>query len=282
MSDSIFQHPFTLKARRASVATLVLLLLGIAMQPVESLAWREVKAGQSELNLEELEGALGQGLVVGVLGGFRTIIADFVWIRMTSDWRKKDRAKVDAMIRLATTLDPRPEFFWRNSARIIAYDMPNWRIQEEGGYDAVPDEREYQLNLEQAGIAFKLLERAREFHPDDPRLYLETAQIYMNRLKDFVNAAKWFLRASEIPSAPYYAARMYAQLLREQGRDAEAYEFLKELYVSLPDDPRAQKGVVLERIRVLEDALRTPLLFRFQAEALGPVTLPGESLMELE
>jgi tetratricopeptide (TPR) repeat protein len=249
----------------------ILLILGVCLRPIEDPAWKQVKSGQMELNLQGIEGSLGQGLVVGVLGGFRTIMADLVWIRMNTIWQRKDRAKLDAMIRLVTTLDPRPEFFWINSARMVAYDVPNWRIQEEGGYDAVPEVRQRALDLEQAEQAFVLLERAREFHPDSPKLTLETGQIYLNRLKDMPNAAKWFLKTAEMPGAPYFAARIYAELLRNQGKDREAYEYLKELHQTLPEDPFAQKGIVLERIQNLEEELEVPDILRFRPSVISPV-----------
>ncbi|WP_308984619.1 tetratricopeptide repeat protein [Thalassobacterium sedimentorum] len=234
-------------------------------RPLEGPAWRVVKSGQPEMNLEAIEGALGQGLVVGVLGGFRAILADFLWIRTNTIWERRDRVKMDAMVRLVTTLDPRPEFFWINGSRMIAYDVPNWRIREEGGYSEVPEARQRAIDLEQSHQAFDLLDEALEFHPDRAKLYLEKGQIYLNRLKDDANAAKWFLQASKQADAPYYAARIYAELLRKQGKNAEAYTYLKDLHRELPNVPYAQKGIILERIRELENTLEIPFWERFQA-----------------
>ncbi|MEN8661125.1 MAG: tetratricopeptide repeat protein [Lentimonas sp.] len=276
MEVPLLQHPIAQRLRRILTTLAVLLLLGLLLRPVEAPAWEVVKTGQAELNLEAIEGALGQGLVVGVLGGFRTIMADFTWIRMNTIWQRRDRAKLDAMIRLVTTLDPRPEFFWVNSSRMVAYDVPNWRIKEEGGYDAVSKERQRELDFEQAQQAFKLLERAREFHPDNPKLVLETGQIHLNRLKDIPNAAKWFLKAAEMPGAPYFAARIHAELLRQQGKDQEAYAYLKNLHQTLPNQPRAQKGIVLERIRTLEEDLKIPYLLRFKVVGITPVVNPSQ------
>lgn len=242
----------------------VLIGLGLVVKPIETTAWQAVKEHQPELKLEGIEGALGQGLLVGVLGGFRTITADFFWIRANAIWEQQDRVKLDAMIRLVTTLDPRPDFFWINSARMIAYDVPNWRIRQEGGYNQLPESRQQEIDREQAEQAFALLEKAREFHPDKAKLYLETAQIYLNRLKDLENAARWFLLASQKPDAPYYAARIYAELLRREGRHKDAYSFLKQLYEELPDDPYAQKPTILDRIREIETTLKVPVWQRFK------------------
>ena len=35
---------------------------------------------------------------------------------------------------------------------------------------------------------------------------------------------------------------------KQQGLDAEAYDFLKNLHTELPNTPYAQKGIILERI----------------------------------
>lgn len=259
-----FNHPVLLRLRGVFLTLLVLVVVGLLARPIEAPAWQRVQSGQPELNLAGVQSALGQGLVVGMLGGFRAIMADFLWIRANRIWEDRDAAKLDPMIRLVTTLDPRPDFFWINSARMIAYDMPNWRIQEEGGYRAVPAWRQEAIDLEQARQAFAHLSRALDFHPQNPKLYLEIGQIYLNRLDDPAQAAPWFLRASEQPGAPYFAARIYAELLRRQGREVEAYDFLKHLHKGLPEDPHAQKDIVLERIRGLERSLQIPLSQRYQ------------------
>ena len=256
-------HPLHIRLFKIFSILIILVLLGLLMRPIEVSAWNAVKAGQSEMNLEELEGALGQGLVVGVLGGFRAILADFLWIRTNTIWERRDRTKLDSMVRLVTTLDPRPDFFWINGSRMIAYDVPNWRIREEGGYSEVPEDRQQVIDLEQSAQAFDLIDQALNFHPENAKLYLEKAQIYLNRLKDDANAAKWFLRASEQDDAPYFAARIHAELLRKQGLDVEAYDFLKNLHIELPNIPSAQKGIILERIIDLEKTLEIPFWERF-------------------
>ncbi|MDG2346463.1 MAG: hypothetical protein P8M62_10535 [Opitutae bacterium] len=267
-------HPLLQRSRSVGIVLLTLLSLGLVTRPIEAPAWEIVKAGQPEMNLEAIEGSLGQGLVIGVLGGFRAVMADFLWIRTNTIWERRDRVKLDAMVRLVTTLDPRPDFFWINGARMIAYDVPNWRIREEGGYAEVSEDRQLAIDLEQAQQAFVMLARAREFHPENAKLYLETGQIYLNRLKDNVNAAQWFLSASQQLDAPYYAARIYGELLRREGKDVEAYAYLKQLFQQLPNDPYAQKPIILDRIKELEDHLQIPVWQRF-VPVHGPLSKPS-------
>ena len=108
-----------------------------------------------------------------------------------------------------------------------------------------------------------MVDQALDFHPGNAKLYLEKAQIYLNRLKDDANAAKWFLQASEQDDAPYFAARIHAELLRKQGLNLEAYDFLKNLHTELPNIPYAQKGIIIERILDLEKTLKIPFRERF-------------------
>jgi tetratricopeptide (TPR) repeat protein len=264
--SSAQKHPLLQRLQNIFLLVLTLILVGLLARPIEGYAWKTVKAVQPEMNLEGIEGALGQGLVIGVLGGFRAIIADFLWIRTNTVWENRDRVKLDTMIRLVTTIDPRPDFFWINGARMIAYDVPHWRIKDEGGHFKVPESRQQQIDREQAEQAFAQLEIARGFHPEKAKFYVETGQIYMNRLKENLKAAEWFLLASKKPDAPYYVSRIYGELLRREGKKKEAYEFLKQLYRELPDVPPAQKPVILDRIREAEVTLKVPVWQRFSPD----------------
>lgn len=264
---SVRENPLLARLGFAAVCVAVLLAAALATRPLEAPAWEKVRARKPELNLGEMEDALGQGVVIGVLGGFRTILADFLWIRLHGVWEDREREKLVPLIRLVTTLDPRPEYFWINGARMVAYDVPNWRIREEGGYEVVPEQRQTVIDTEQARRAFALLDEALAFHPRSARLHLEKAQIYLNRLDAVEEAAEWFLKATRLPDAPRYAARIYAELLKRQEKYREAYEFLKSHHAALPeDDPGAMKPVVLSRIRELEERLAVPPGERYAPE----------------
>ena len=248
-------------------ALFVLLVCAWLMRPVERPAWQLVRQGQVETSLSDIEGSFGQGLIAGTLGGFRTVLADFAWLQLYHIWTTKERAQLQAMIRLVTTLDPRPEFFWIGAARMLAYDVPAWRINEEGGYFELSKDRQKVIDREQAEQAFALLHRALAFHPDSSKLHLEIGQIYMNRLKDYAQAADWYLKASECPEAPYFAARVYAELLLRQGKAVEGYEFLKRHHGTLDDAPYPQQNIVYDRILYFEELLEVPDSLRFQPES---------------
>lgn len=251
--------------RTALVVVGALLAAGALTRPIEAPAWREVRSRQPELRLDSIKDGLGQGVTIGLLGGFRAIVADFFWIATYGHWEEQDLPATQTSVRLVTAIDPRPLLFWLNGSRMIAYDMPHWRIAAAGGYDLVPAEEQRRFDAEQAAVGVAYLKTGLEFHREEPLLTLEIANIYLNRLKDLATASRYYLEASRQRGAPHYAPRIYAELLRRQGRHAEAYAFLKELYPTLPDeDITAQKPLVLERIRELENTLGIPEPERFR------------------
>lgn len=260
------------RAKMLGLAVVVLLVAGIATTPLTDRIWPRIRAVQPELNLVDLEDALGQGILIGAFGGFRPLLADIVWIMGNADWERCDRPKVEAMIKLANTLDPTNPFFWRNGARILAYDIPVWRLREEQlDVDDRTGERATAIRQEQAARANALLDKVIARDPDNAWPFIEKAQIYNAVLRDTPNAAENFRLAAERPGAPYFAARIYADKLAQMGQPREAYAYLRKLYDELPiDDKFAARDIVYDRIRALEDELDLPKDERYKGEAPPP------------
>lgn len=253
-------HPVVRMLESTITILMVLLAVGLLIRPLQEPAWAEVQAGQPELNLEKLEAAAGQGALVGLLGGFRSLIADFTWIKAYTLWEKRDRAKVESLINLTTTIDPRPTYFWTNGAHIIAYDMPTWRLAKiNSRFNEIPADVRAKINKEQAMRGIQMLDRAMQYHPDDARVVLDKALIHLNRLDDPAVAVTYLREAAAKPNAPYFINRIVGELLRNRLDDPEgALEHYKALYPTLPDDdPSAYKGIVYERIQELEAQLNS-------------------------
>jgi len=208
----------------------------------------------------------GAGALFGWLGGFRALAADLLWLRMYAGWERRDLPGTQTLIRAVVAVDPRPAYFWINGARILAYDQPVWRIEAEGGFEAVPTERRRVIEVEQARLALRLLEEARGLRASTAAMWTEQANIELNKLGDIAAAAASFRRAWEQPAGPYYAARIYGELLRRLDRHREAYEWLCSLYPKLPpDDEAADAPLVLARIRELERMLAVPPAAAFRS-----------------
>lgn len=234
----------------------VLLVSGAALGRMAAPVWAEAQARQPALRLDSRMAAAGQGVTLALLGGFRALVADAVWLRMYALWEKQDLPATETMIRLVTTIDPRPVYFWLNGARIVAYDLVAWRILLAGGYERVPEDVQERIAREQALQGVRLLEAARVFHPRNADLWIEQANIELNKLRDVAAAAESYRRAWAEPEAPYFTARLRGELLRRMGRKTEALAWLKEIYPMLPKHIEgARADVVLERIRELEREL---------------------------
>ncbi len=252
------------------VVIVSLFFVGLALRPIEGPAWNELKEREPALRLADLEAALGQGVTIGLLGGFRAVVADLLWIRTNVIWEEQDAAVIptmETMIRLVTTIDPRPVYFWLNGSRIIAYDMAAWRVREAGDYGNIPETAVQRYHDEQAETGIRLLERGREYHPDSPELVVDIANIYLRRMENREMAAEYYRIGAEMENAPPFVARIYAEILRQMGENRRAYDWLVDLYPTLdPANPRDQRDRVLGRIRELEDVLEIPATQRFRPE----------------
>jgi len=234
-----------------------LALMGCLLGPLEDAAWDQVRPEVSPTGrIEHLEPVLGQGVVLAVLGGFRAMVANALFIRGYVYWEERDAVATEAMLSLATEIEPASMYFWINRARMVGYDFAIWRIDELGGFATVPEYVQQQLMKAEAERAMAILQRAELFHPHRFEISLEMARLSMNRLQDRERAAHWFGVAAEMEGAPYFVQRLYAQMLYETGRVAQAYRYLRKHLRSLPAaDPMAARRIVVQRIRALEDAL---------------------------
>jgi hypothetical protein len=192
----------------------------------------------------------GTGGTLAMLGGMRSVLAGGFWLRTNLAWERRDETEVMAFLSLTVAADERPSYFWLNGARMIAYDLPGWRSI---GVPAAVEERNKRA-LGRSAVAF--LERGQATHGRAAEFLIEMANIHLRALGDREEAARLFRQAAEQPDAPYYAARIHAELLRELGRPAEALAWLRHILPGLPaDDPAAQRAVVVARIKGLEQVV---------------------------
>lgn len=186
----------------------------------------------------------------GVLGGTRQNVANFLWIRGYRHWEERDAAGMENAKLWALRLAPENPWFWKNAARVLAYDVPRWDRRggdppaEVGALPSAPQR------------ALLLLSVAENRFPAAADFPIERGLILLNVFGDRRAAAEAFRDAWARPGAPYFTARVHGELLRAQGKTAAAYEWYRHLYHQLPDDdPTAAKPVILKRIHALEKEL---------------------------
>jgi hypothetical protein len=251
-------------AKFAGIALAALWATGAVVQPLRERVGR-LNEGQRPSSLSgEPAQVTGPGVSAAMLGGLRALVADGLWLKTYRAWAVGDLAATERLIRLVTTVDDRPVYYWLNGARIMAYDMSEWRRAAHARRGGSAD-GERLIVEEQAETALDYLADAHRCHPESAAVCVETANIHLYRRGDLWSAAGWYRRAAELPDAPYYAARIHGELLRRLGREREAYLWLCRLHPNLPaDNPEAMAEVVLKRIRGLEEALSIPQRDRYR------------------
>ena len=201
-----------------------------------------------------LAGLAGHGGVLAVLGGMRAAVASGFWLRANVAWEQRNAAATAALIQLTVAADERPVYFWLNGARMLAYDLPEWQLT-----GPVPAALRRGVNAEHAQRAIIFLEKGRQWHGGDAVFPIEMGNIHLRRTGDLDAAAHYYRQAAVQPGAPYFAARIYAELLRKLGRSREALDWLRQILPGLPPtDPAAGRIVVLARIQALEQELAAP------------------------
>jgi hypothetical protein len=233
----------------AVVALVVLFAARGVVRPIEHCL--SADRADRKFNSAQFAVAAGQGGALALLGGMRSMLASGCWLRTNLAWEKRDLAGTTSLIDLTVAADERPLYFWLNGARIMANDMPEWRMTSLApkAYRAVANE-------EQAQLALRFLEKGLRWHGADAAIYVEMANIHLRRRGDLEAAAHFYRLAAEQPGAPYYAARIYGELLRELHRPAEALAWLRQTLPALPrDDPMAARDLVEARIKSLEREL---------------------------
>ena len=112
------------RLRHHAAAVLILLIFGAARLPLETRLTQEHQAaafGGVKLNLGLFQ-KIGQMSFLAGLSGFRTVVADLLWIDANTAWQRVEYGKMNLLLQTVTTLAPRNDSFWDESAWHMAYN----------------------------------------------------------------------------------------------------------------------------------------------------------------
>ncbi len=221
--------------RRRAIAVILLAVAGAALLPLQMAvdrAARAVHLRKTELNLD-LRERVGQMGFLAALSGFRSPLAAFLWIEAHTAWENTEWGRMAGLFDTVTTLQPRSIPYW---------DMSAWHMAWNASIAALNDEKQPSEALRQRAqrqyfdLGRSFLERGVRNNPDDYRLYLQLGVLLRDKYEDHCGAAEAFLKASELPSAPSYIRRFAGyEMAKCPGREREAYELLKALYLQGSD-----------------------------------------------
>jgi hypothetical protein len=243
-------------AGRRLAALGVLVLAGWALSGVGRGAAQWQTEHQPAFNAESLEGVAGQGVLLGVFGGLRAIMADFAWVRSYVYWEQGDRAGCETLMRTSIALDPSNMFFWLDAGRIMAYDMPYWEITRRRLAPESPEAAQIVRDHAWRSLAWFAKGAARN-PKHEAEFWVRSAHVCLIRLKDLERGAEFYRKAAECGHPVWFAARSYVNILRyELGRKEDArlwlQGYLKKLETGDNPDPLGNRGMLEADLRNME------------------------------
>lgn len=220
----------------ALIAIAILAAAGICAIPARNAA---LKVSPRNVDSAAIRASLGSGMLFGVLGGYRSLISDFVWIKSYLEWEKKDLAPCIASIQLATEIDPYMITFWTQGASIIAFDTPHWIIGKLPKDKQTPELMGI-IKRRQTRIALKFIDRALKIFPTNQELLIQKGQIAIGA-GFFSIAENAYGAVAEQPDPQIYVRRIYASLLIKNGKFQKALKVLESILPDIdPDSPLMQ------------------------------------------
>lgn len=263
-----------------SLVSLLLLAFGGVRVPLETrLTQQEQVAGFRDKNLNlGLRAKIGQLSFLAALSGFRTLVADLLFLKAQTAWERVEYGTMHFLFDTVTTLAPHNINFW---------DMSAWHMAYNASVAVMNDPKNkkiaYRVKLQHEYFLLgkDYLERGIANNPDSYLLHQNLANIYRDKLKDPYQASLEYDKAAASPGAPTYEKRFAAyELSQSSGHEREAWQRLRKLYdmgdqerlptlekdlkameeaLNLPEDQRIYKTPIFNPLDVIADKLHVPM-----------------------
>jgi len=263
---------------------LVLVVAALIKLPFEaSMAADRPHAAGIGLNLKTRE-MVGQGMSLALLGGFRALVADFLWISAHAAWEQNRWFTMRQDFEVVTTLQPRAILFW---------DMASWHLAWNASHAALnnPAESRLAVRLRDQRHWFRagrdLLERGIANNPNNAFLHEKLAWMLHDKFQDLCGAADAALKAVKLCHdwRQGYLQRLAGYWLEDCARNVapsrlpETYAYWRELwlreYAGKPTDHwDTIDRNISRRIQKIEEELRISESQRLFPKPQPSVTVP--------
>ena len=231
---------------------LALIFILLALVPLKlkmEAACDRIAPGSLSIGLRE---QIGQSAFIAVLGGFRSVIADLLFIDAYSAWERTDWTSLLLRLRQATELQPRAILFWEIAGWHMAWNAGTAALEDDSKSPAT--RRRLQHDYLELGKDF--LVRGIAHNPEKPQLYEALARLYRDKFHDHALAAENFEKASHLPDHASYDERFSAyELSYCEGREREAYDRLHTLYQR---GEKQRLPRLINQLRAMEERLKIP------------------------
>jgi len=190
-----------MRARRAQFWLAALLMLGILLLIIP--AQEAIHRARPQLFDPDRKtrpvSAISVGptpAVIAALGGFRTVAADMLWLKLERLWDGGAWWALPALLDTVTQLDPHFLLAWKVYGWHCAYNL-------HAESETVIDKRYWLAK----GV--EVLERGVEANPNTWEILFELAWTLYDRAHENWRAAEYFWKADQRPGAPDYITRLY-------------------------------------------------------------------------
>ncbi len=241
--------------RRYAAGAALVVAFGLARLPFERALARErvansVNSVALDLGVRE---KVTQNEFIAALGGFRSLVADVLWIEANSDWERVEYGKMNLKFSTVTTLVPHNVMFW---------DMAGWHMAYNASVAVMEDRNEPKIAVRKKRqreyflLGKDYIERGIANNPHSAVLNHQLGEILQRKFEDHLGASAAYDRAAACPDALTYEKRMAVyELAKVPGHEREAWQRLRALYDLGPQErlPTLEKD-----LKELEDKLHLP------------------------
>ena len=200
-----------------------------------------------------LRDRIGQMGLLAALSGFRSLVADALYLDAHTAWQRTDWGRMKLDFDAVTSLQPRCLLFW---------DQASWQMAFNASIAARenPKQPREALRIKAQREYWKLGEdyllRGIANNPDRPMLYDRLGFLYREKFHDHCKAAAAYAQCAKLEKAPQYAHRFAAyELAQCPGHEREAYEMLRTLYLKGEDE---RLPTLLKWLGFLQEKLNIP------------------------
>ncbi len=196
---------------------------------------------------------IGQMSFLAGLSGFRTIVADLLWIDANAAWQRVEYGRMNLLLQTVTTLAPRNANFWDESAWHMAYNASVYAMNDPKQTKiAVKTRAQHEYFL----LGKDYAERGIANVPNSYLLHQRLALIYKDKFADHCAASAEFEKAAGCPHAFSYEQRFAAyELSYCPGHEREAWQRLRKLY---DQGPQQRLPTLESRLKAMEEKLQLP------------------------
>jgi tetratricopeptide (TPR) repeat protein len=205
----------------------------------------------------DMRGKISQDAAVAVLGGFRGIVTDFLWLAAHNDWEKREWFRMKPKLDTVVMLQPHFIDYWDIGAWHMA-----WNISYDASVNTAEPREAFRLKEQRYWIdeGEKFLREAIKNNPDEWMLYFKLGWLLDQKQQKYKEAAEWFAKAAEFKDVPLYVRRQVGHALNRAGLKKEALAHWRKIWNGPRDGENSMElwDRIEDWIREMEVELKVP------------------------